>query len=222
MRSRGKVRQWGLSKELWMPTLRAIASPLNATQIWRAKPKALALRLGHSKQYLKAMYEEYGLQILRGVRSWLNEARFGGCRVLVAIPRHLNSKGGLAEKNGHTYLYSRLERQVGIARVAHFEDAPESVFRQVADFEDLKIRGHGAQIELGDEDVIDNDGRFWRLVQGLCQKIAGAGVEVLVSRERRPVEVEGHIIMAFFVARPWRKGLSMTRWSIGFRSGCRC
>ena len=64
------------------------------------------------------------------------------------------------EKQRQTHLNPRLERQVCIARVAHLENAAESILGQVADFKDLEIRGHGAQVEFANEDVIDDDGRL--------------------------------------------------------------
>ena len=96
-----------------------------------------------------------------------------------------------------TYLDSCLERQEGVPRIAHLENASESVLGQVANLEDFQIRRHGAEVELGHDNVIDDDGRLRRLVQGRRQEIAGALVEARVGRQRRPVEVEGHVELAF-------------------------
>src|SRR3569833_896969 len=98
-------------------------------------------------------------------------------------------------QNISTYLNSGLERQEGIARVAHLEDASKAVFGNVAYLQDLEIRGHGAQVELGNDDFIDVDGWLGRLVLGCGQQVAGALVEARVGRERRPVEVESHVEM---------------------------
>jgi hypothetical protein len=104
-----------------------------------------------------------------------------------------------------TYLYSRLERQESIAGIAHFENAAKPILGEVADLENLKIGGHGAQVEFADEDIIDNDGRFGRLVQGRREQVACSFVELGVGRERRPVEVEGHVEMAIIVRQPWEE-----------------
>lgn len=110
---------------------------------------------------------------------------------------------GKRRKRGRTaYLYSGLEGQESIAGITHFEDAAKPILGQVADFENLEVRRDGAQVELANEDVIDDDGRLGRLVEGLRQEVARATVEVGVSRERRPVEVEGHVEMAVTVLRP--------------------
>ena len=91
-----------------------------------------------------------------------------------------------------TYLDSCPQGQEGISAVAHLEDAPEPILCQIAYLQYFQVRRHGAEIELGHEDVIDNDWGLRRLVQGGGEQVAGALIEVLVSRERRPVEVESH------------------------------
>ena len=115
-------------------------------------------------------------------------------------PRALSEKPAclhpLQLKEMLAYLHSCLERQEGVSRIAHLEDAPEAVLGQVADLEDLEVRRHGAEVELCDDNVIDDDGRLGRLVEGGRQEIAGAGVEGGVGRQRRPVEVEGHVELA--------------------------
>jgi hypothetical protein len=96
------------------------------------------------------------------------------------------------EEKSMTYLDSCSKGQEGVAAVAHLENAAEAVFGQVANLEDLQLWGHGAEIELCDEDVIDDDWGLWRLIEGGGEQVSGALVEVLVGRERRPVEVESH------------------------------
>ena len=114
-------------------------------------------------------------------------------------PGTLWSQGdGRAEKEKkkmqrHTYLDSSLEGQVCVARVAHLEDAAKPILGQVANLEDLQVGGHGAEVELADEDVVDDDRGLGRLIEGLGQEVARLGVELCVGRERRPVEVEGHV-----------------------------
>lgn len=63
------------------------------------------------------------------------------------------------------YLNSSLQSKEGIPSVAHPKDAPKSILRQVSNFEDFKIWRHGAQVELIDQDVIDDNGRLRGLVQ---------------------------------------------------------
>ena len=115
-------------------------------------------------------------------------------------PRALSEKPAclhpLQLKEMLAYLHSCLERQEGVSRIAHLEDAPEAVLGQVANLEDLEIRRHGAEVELCDDNVIDDDRGLRRLVESGRQEIAGAGVEGCVGRERRPVEVEGHVELA--------------------------
>lgn len=74
--------------------------------------------------------------------------------------------GWCDETGKNTYLNTRLERQKCIARVAHFENASKSVLGKVANLENFQIRGHSAEVELADENVVNNDGRFRRLVEG--------------------------------------------------------
>jgi len=100
--------------------------------------------------------------------------------------------GSREKKNPITYLDSRSEGQEGVAAVAHLEDAAEAVLGQVANLEDLQLWWHGAEIELCDEDVIDDDRGLWRLIEGCREQVSGALVKVLVGREGRPVEVESH------------------------------
>lgn len=64
------------------------------------------------------------------------------------------------------YLDPGLECEKGVPSVAHFEDSPKAVFSQISNLEYFKIRWDGAKIELIDQDVIDDDGRFWGFVQG--------------------------------------------------------
>lgn len=87
----------------------------------------------------------------------------------------------------------RLQRQEGIARVAHLEDAPEAILGDVPYLQYLQLRRYGTQVELRHEDIVHDDGRLGRLVQRRRQEVARALVEICVGRERRPVEVEGHV-----------------------------
>lgn len=98
----------------------------------------------------------------------------------------------LEQDNQLAYLHSRFERQEGVPGIAHLEDAPKPVLGQVTNLKDLQIWRHGPQVELCDDDVVDDDGRLRRLVQGRRQEVAGALIEPRVRRQRRPVEVEGH------------------------------
>lgn len=109
----------------------------------------------------------------------------GGKREWMAKTRAIERK--------EAYLNSGFEREIRIARVGHFKDATESVLGQIANFEDLQVRGHIAQVELVDEDVIDNDGRLGRFIQSFRQEVARSRIEFSVGRQRRPVEVEGHV-----------------------------
>lgn len=91
-----------------------------------------------------------------------------------------------------THLDSCPQGQESISAVAHLKDAAEAVLCQIPYFQYFKLGRHRAKIELGDEDVIDNDGGLRGLVEGGGEQVAGALVEVFVGRQRRPVEVEGH------------------------------
>jgi hypothetical protein len=100
------------------------------------------------------------------------------------------------EKKTTTHLHSCFERQEGIPGIAHLKYSPEAVFGQVANLENLQVGRHGAEVELGHDDIIDNDRRLRRLVQGRRQEITGSLVEFRIGRQRRPVEVEGHVELA--------------------------
>ena len=82
-----------------------------------------------------------------------------------------------------------LEGQEGIAGVRHFENASEPVLCQVANLQYLQLGRGGAQVQLGDDDVVDDDRRLGRLVQGGGEHVAGAR---RVCDKRGPVEVESH------------------------------
>src|SRR5690606_17913891 len=97
-------------------------------------------------------------------------------RLISCIFQKLKEKPG-AQTEGEkktTNLYSRLERQEGVPRVAHLEYSSKPILGQVADLENLQVRRHGAEVELGDDNVIDDDRRLRRLVEGRRQEIAGA------------------------------------------------
>ena len=64
------------------------------------------------------------------------------------------------------YLNPGLECEKGVPSIAHFEDSPKAIFSQIPNLEDFKIWWDGAKIELIDQDVIDDDGRFGGFVQG--------------------------------------------------------
>jgi hypothetical protein len=106
-----------------------------------------------------------------------------------------------------TYLDSSFERQKGIARITHLKNATEPVLGKVTNFENLQVWGHGAQVELADKNVVNDDRRLGRLVQGRREQVASFLVELGVRRERRPVEIEGHVEMAIIVSQPWGTGL---------------
>lgn len=129
-----------------------------------------------------------------------------------------------AKEKKKTNLNSCLERQERVARVAHLEDASEPILGKVTDLEYLQLRRHGAEVELGHKDVVDYYRRLRGLVQGGREQVARALIEARVGRERRPVEVEGHVKVA--VMRPWRgavvvASLGRISWD-GARAGVFC
>lgn len=67
---------------------------------------------------------------------------------------------GKKKKKSSTYLNSGFQCQEGVAGVAHLEDASESILCQVANLQDFQIGRHGAEVELADENIIDDDGRL--------------------------------------------------------------
>lgn len=94
---------------------------------------------------------------------------------------------------------SRLQRQESVAGIAHLEDAPEPILGNISYLEDLQLGRHRAQVELRDEYVIDDNRGFGRFIEGRREQVAGSLVELLVGRQRRPVEVEGHVELAVVV-----------------------
>lgn len=71
---------------------------------------------------------------------------------------------GIASK--YPYLYSRLERQECVAGIAHLENATKTILGEIANLEDFQLWRNRAKIELVDKDIIDNDWRLLRFVQG--------------------------------------------------------
>lgn len=78
----------------------------------------------------------------------------------------LSSKRPKSARPFNIYLDPRLECEKGVASIAHFEDPPEAIFSQISNLEYFKIWWDGAKVELIDQDVINDDGRFRGFVQG--------------------------------------------------------
>lgn len=95
-------------------------------------------------------------------------------------------------KQKAAYLDPGFEGQEGVAGVAHLEDTAKPVLGKIPYLQYLQIRRDGAQIQLADEDVIDDDGRLRVLIERGREHLLRAQVELGVCRQRRPVEVEGH------------------------------
>lgn len=96
------------------------------------------------------------------------------------------------KKESHPYLNSGPQCEESVAGIAHLEYTAKPILGEVPDLEDLQVRRDGAEIELGDEDVIDDNRRLRVLVQGVGQELLSALIELGVRREWRPVEVKGH------------------------------
>jgi len=90
------------------------------------------------------------------------------------------------------YLNPCFEGQEGVPGIAHLEYAAKAILGQIPYLEYLQVGRDGAEIELVHEDVVDDDGRLGRLIEGGGEHLLGAQVELGVCRQRRPVEVEGH------------------------------
>lgn len=88
------------------------------------------------------------------------------CRARAGCPGGSGGCGLLRgeAKSPGTYLYAGFERQEGIARVAHFEDATKSVLGKVANLENLQIRRDSAEVKFGNENIVNDDGRLGRFV----------------------------------------------------------
>jgi hypothetical protein len=91
-----------------------------------------------------------------------------------------------------THLHSCLQGKEGIPRIAHFEDASKPIFRQVSNFQDLQVRGHRAQIQLIDKNIINDDRGLGRFVQRCGEELLRTRVKGGVCSQRRPIEVERH------------------------------
>lgn len=70
----------------------------------------------------------------------------------------------------NTHLNFRPESQEGISLVAHSENAPESILGQVSNLQYLQIWCALSQIQLLNEDIIDDNRRLLRLVEGRCEE----------------------------------------------------
>lgn len=75
------------------------------------------------------------------------------------------------------YLNSRFQCKKGVSAIAHFEDTPKPIFSEVTNLKNLKIGRNRSEIELIDENVINDNWRFWRFVDGGRQELLGACVE---------------------------------------------
>lgn len=87
---------------------------------------------------------------------------------------------------------SSLEGQESVSGIRHFEDAAKPVFRQIPDLQYLQLWWNRTEIEFCNDDIVDDDGRLWRLIESRREKVLGASVKIRVRGQRRPVEVEGH------------------------------
>lgn len=87
---------------------------------------------------------------------------------------------------------SSLEGQEGVAGIGHLEDTAKAIFCEVADLQDLQVRGHRAQVELCDDNIIDDDRGLGGFIERGREQILGASVKTRVRHQRRPVEVERH------------------------------
>lgn len=83
-----------------------------------------------------------------------------------------------------TCLNAGFQSQIGVSCIAHFENASKPVLCQISDFENLQVRGYGTKIELIDNDIVDDDGRFGGSVQGCGQMLLNPGVEGGVRGQR--------------------------------------
>lgn len=102
---------------------------------------------------------------------------------------------------------SGLEGQERIPRIAHLENSPESILCQIPNLQYLQVRRDTPQIQLVDDNIIDDDRRLRRLIEGRCEHFLRARIEVRIGSQRRPVEVEGHIAMT--LGRRYKRGEEM-------------
>lgn len=148
--------------------------------IWRGmvRPEAAARGPGDVKDGLEERYVLSGLACCS--------------QILVLLSKRRGERKIKAALSMAAYLNTSFEGQEGVAGVAHLEDTPKPIGSNVADFQNLEIRRDRTQIELGYDDVVDNNGRLGRLIESSRQHLAGALVEACISRKGRPIEVERH------------------------------
>ena len=81
-----------------------------------------------------------------------------------------------------TYLDTSLESQEGISRIAHLEDAPESIFCQIPNLQYFQLRRNAPQVELVDKNIIDDYRRLRGFIEGGREHFLGPFVEVRICR----------------------------------------
>lgn len=62
-------------------------------------------------------------------------------------------------------LDSCFESQKCVSRIGHLKDASKPVLRQVSNLQDLQLRGNGSKVEFRYDNIVDDDGRFRRLIE---------------------------------------------------------
>ena len=81
-----------------------------------------------------------------------------------------------------TYLYSSLESQEGISRIAHLEDPPEPILCQIPNLQYLQLGGDTPQVELVDQNIIDDYRRLRGFIEGCREHFLRPFVKVRICR----------------------------------------
>jgi len=111
----------------------------------------------------------------------MDEAEICSPRILASTHKQIDFLPDIVMKEGNSHLYSRLQGEKGIARIAHLEYASKPIFCQIANLQYLQIRRDGTQIEFIDQDIINDYGRFRSFVESGRKHLPRTIVEVCIG-----------------------------------------
>jgi hypothetical protein len=95
-----------------------------------------------------------------------------------------------------TYLDSCLQGQERIPRITHLENPSKPILCQISNLQYFQFWRNTPQIQFINQNIVDDYRRLRWLIESRCEHLPGPGIEIRICRQRRPVEIEGHVEMA--------------------------